>query len=120
MTTGNPNAPNDLTKQLCSFKWDEAASKAAIRVEKIPGELDLGLTKLCVVRGVRYHDGFGKEPHGVLPLFTRALNVSSIMSGRISEIDDHEDETPYCNWHPQIASESTYRELVRKYPHMVY
>ena len=30
------------------------------------------------------------------------------------------EEVPYCIWHPAMASEETYRELVRQYPNMAY
>ncbi|KAH0046420.1 hypothetical protein KCU78_g36, partial [Aureobasidium melanogenum] len=38
--------------------------------------------QLCVVRGIRHHDGYGKELSDVLPMSARALNARSIMSGR--------------------------------------
>ncbi|KAF7187704.1 hypothetical protein HII31_11043 [Pseudocercospora fuligena] len=41
------------------------------------------------------------------------------MSNRIPVIDSDE-EIPYCIWHPQTASEETYRQLVKRYPAMVY
>ncbi|KAK7741777.1 hypothetical protein SLS53_004841 [Cytospora paraplurivora] len=31
-----------------------------------------------------------------------------------------EDDVPYCIWHPEVASESTYRELARRFPQMIY
>ncbi|KAK8061573.1 hypothetical protein PG994_007939 [Apiospora phragmitis] len=31
-----------------------------------------------------------------------------------------EEERPYCIWHPDLASEDTYRQLVRRYPEMRY
>lgn len=68
---------------------------------------------------MRYCDGFGEELRGVLPIFTRALNARSIMSNRIPD-KMLDDEVPYCIWHPQTASESTYRELFRRYPDMAY
>lgn len=30
------------------------------------------------------------------------------------------EEFPYCIWHPEVASEATYRELARRYRQMVY
>ncbi|KAJ5494690.1 hypothetical protein N7463_010777 [Penicillium fimorum] len=30
------------------------------------------------------------------------------------------EEFPYCIWHPDTASEATYRELAKRYPHMKY
>jgi hypothetical protein len=99
--------------------WDKDACTKAIQGEEIPQALGLPLTRLCVVRGIRHHDGYGKELYDVLHTFARALNSRSIMSGCIPEIKS-EAETPYCIWHPQIASEDTYRRLVQVNPHMVY
>ncbi|KAH8910646.1 hypothetical protein BR93DRAFT_923352 [Coniochaeta sp. PMI_546] len=81
--------------------------------------LGLTLMRLCLVRGIRYHRGFGEELRGVLPEFTRALNARSIMSGVIPEMS-RPDEFPYCIWHPETASEDTYRQLVQRYPSMAY
>lgn len=110
---------DDIQTRLRLFKYDRNACKAAIYGERIPHALGLPLTRNCVVRGIRYHDGFGEELRGVLPMFTRALNARSIMSDHIPAMDS-EVEFPYCIWYPQVASEATYRELVRKYPGMTY
>lgn len=110
---------NDIRNRLRLFKYDRNACKAAINGEKIPHALGLPLTRHCVVRGIRYHHGFGEELRGTLPKFTRALNARSIMSNHIP-VMDNDKEFPYCIWYPQAASEATYRELVCKYPKMAY
>lgn len=93
----------------------------AIRGQKIPKALGAKVTQRCVIRGIRYHPGFGVELRGLLPEFTRALNAQSIMSNQIPNMDgNHLEEFPYCIWHPQTASEDTYRELARRYPCMKY
>lgn len=111
------NSPEDFAKRIRTFLWNKDACRKAIQGEEIPQALGLPITRLCVVRGIRYHDGYGKELYDVLPIFARALNARSIMSGRIPEIMS-EEETPYCIWYPQIASEVTYRRLVQAHPHM--
>ncbi|KAH0383237.1 hypothetical protein KCU89_g17422, partial [Aureobasidium melanogenum] len=113
------SSPEDFAKRIRTFLWDKDACTKAIQGEEIPQALGPPLTRLCVVRGIRHHDGYGKELHDVLPMFARALNSRSIMSGCIPDIKS-ETETPYCIWHPQIASEDTYRRLVQVNPHMVY
>lgn len=109
----------DIHNRLGLFKYDRNACKAAIHGEKIPHALGLPLTRHCVVRGIRYHHGFGEELRGTLPKFTRALNARSIMSNHIPVINN-DKEFPYYIWHPEVASEATYRELVHKYPKMAY
>jgi hypothetical protein len=44
------------------------------------------------------------------------------MSNQIPDLNPSErpEEVPYCIWHPDVASEDTYRQLVRRYPEMAY
>ena len=42
------------------------------------------------------------------------------MRNKIPAINDLVNDIPYCIWHPEIATEATYRQLVRQYPHMCY
>ena len=108
-----------LEDRLDIEQYSRAACLAAIRGEKVPHALGQPLHIFCIVRGIRYHPGFGHELRGVLPIFTRALNARSIMSNVIPNLESP-DEVPYCIWHPVTASEETYRELARRYPHMAY
>lgn len=55
----------------------------AICGQCIPQDLGEDITCLCVIRGIRFHPGFPKELHGLLPEFTRALNARDIMSNKI-------------------------------------
>ena len=119
MTDPSRITTEEMAARLSLYKYSEAACRAAIRGEKIPHELGQPLIRLCLVRGIRYCDGFGEELRGVLPEFTRALNARSIMSNRIPDMRE-DDEVPYCIWYPQVASKATYRELARRYPHMAY
>jgi hypothetical protein len=116
------NAADDIATRLGDYKYSAAECRAAIHGKRVPYSLGLSLIRLCIIRGIRYHAGFGEELRGVLPAFTRALNARSIMSDRIPDMssDAEADDVPYCIWHPQTASEATYRELVHRYPRMVY
>ncbi|KAK1590825.1 uncharacterized protein LY79DRAFT_579572 [Colletotrichum navitas] len=49
--------------------------------------------------------------------FARARNAQLIMSNAIPEITT-DDDTPYCIWYPDVASEETYRQLAKRYPDM--
>ncbi|KAK4496946.1 hypothetical protein PRZ48_011395 [Zasmidium cellare] len=111
---------SDMLGRLHIKKYSKAEATAAIRGERIPDALGLPLLRLCTIRGIRYHDGFGQELRGVSPEFTRALNAREIMSDRIPHIENLGEETPYCIWYPEVASEETYKQLVKKYPHMAY
>ncbi|OBT51233.1 hypothetical protein VE04_09110 [Pseudogymnoascus sp. 24MN13] len=95
---------------------------AAIRGEKLPNDLSLEATRLCIIRGIRYHPGFATELYSLgdqYPELIRALNARSIMSNIIPNMKKAH-EFPYCIWHPNVASESIYRELARRYPQMRY
>lgn len=87
-------------------------------VKKLPHALESPTTRLCIIRGIRYHNGFATELYSQdreYPEFTRALNARSIMSGTIPDMNEPH-EFPHCIWHPDIASEATYRELAQRYP----
>lgn len=100
----------DLSKDDCL---------AAIHGKRVPKVLGPETARICVVRGIRYHDGFATDLHGTAPEFTRALNARAIMSNRIPEMASYE-ECAYCIWHPETATEETYRRLARKYPQLRY
>jgi hypothetical protein len=108
-----------LKQRLRVKKFDFEACLAAIRGQEIPVGLGHPLHRIAITRGLRHHAGYGRELRGVLPEFTRALNAQDIMNNSIPDIQSAED-TPYCIWHPTTASETTYRELARRYPSMAY
>lgn len=108
-----------LKDRLLVAKYSRGACLAALRGEDIPHALGDPVHRLCVIRGIRYHHGFANELRGILPVFTRALNARSIMSNVIPNFESP-DEVPYCIWHPETATEKTYRELARRFPHMAY
>ncbi|KAJ0419521.1 hypothetical protein BJY00DRAFT_313910 [Aspergillus carlsbadensis] len=64
-----------------------ADQTAALKGEAVPPSLLNFVTVRCLVRGIRYHDGFAKELHNNLeqPMITRALNARAIMSNRVPE-----------------------------------
>ncbi|OBT42109.1 hypothetical protein VE00_06516 [Pseudogymnoascus sp. WSF 3629] len=102
--------------------YNEEECSAVIRGEKLPHALASPTTGLCIIRGIRYHPGLATELYSQgkeYPEFTRALNARSIMSGTIPDMNEPH-EFPYCIWHPDIASETAYRELAQRYPQMRY
>ncbi|CAG8894803.1 unnamed protein product [Penicillium egyptiacum] len=73
------------------------------------------MARLCMVRGIRTHDGFAQELHGHLPEFTGALNARAIMSNRVPNMRSP-DDFPYSFWHPDIPVCSALLDLVGRYP----
>lgn len=110
-----------ISERLLIQQYNADDCLAVIQGERVPVALGLPLIRLCVIRGIRYHPGFATDLHGTLPEFTRALNARLIMSDFIPDLDDApEEEIPYCIWHPEVASELTYRRLVQRFPRMSY
>jgi hypothetical protein len=115
------NEAVNLIERLNIKEYSAADCLASIRGERLPRAMGFSLTRHCVVRGIRYHHGFGQELRGIRDEFTRALNARSIMSNIIPDMNpDRPEQFPYCIWHPDVASEDTYRELARRYPQMAY
>ncbi|KAH6679950.1 hypothetical protein F5X68DRAFT_244879 [Plectosphaerella plurivora] len=78
----------------------------------------------CIIRGIRHHPDFAnalRRETWVLqyPALLRAINARDIMNDIVPSMETDE-EVPYCIWHPEIASEATYRALAERYPHMRY
>lgn len=115
------NQTSGLMERLSIKEYNADDCLASIRGERLPHAMGLSLTRLCVVRGIRYHHGFAQELRGTSDEFTRALNARSIMSNIVPDMNpDRPEEFPYCIWHPDVASEATYRDLARRFPQMAY
>jgi hypothetical protein len=98
---------SDLMERLLIKKYSRDECLAALRGQQVPQALGLSLLRLCTVRGIRHHPGFGHELRGVSPEFTRALNARSIMRNSIPDLDaSRQEEIPYCVWHLQTTSEA--------------
>src|SRR6187399_493751 len=102
------NLENILERQV----YDPEQAAAALRGARIPNGVSFPVVRFAVIRGIRYHPSYGQELRGLTPEFTRALNARSIMSNKIPVMDKPED-VPYCIWPPDLATEYTYRQLVR-------
>ncbi|PVH82850.1 hypothetical protein DL98DRAFT_652856 [Cadophora sp. DSE1049] len=70
-----------------------AECSAAIRGQAVLLNLGLEITRLCTIRGIRYHAGFGLQLHGLpeYPEFTRALDARRIISNEIPNMGQPED-----------------------------
>lgn len=112
-------ASDELSARLAKHDVDLASCISAMRGEQVPWALGSPLTQLCLVRGMRYHTGFALELQSATPTLVRAWNARRIMSNEVPDMTCPE-HIPYCIWHPDVATESTYRSLVQRYPHMRY
>lgn len=73
-----------MTSPRPLYGLDHSGSNlAAIQGKRVPDDPTNQIARLCVVRGIRTHDGFAQELHGHLPEYTRALNARAIMSNRV-------------------------------------
>lgn len=102
---------------------------AAIRGEKVPEERDGTYARASLIRGIRCHFSFAesqavKDICATCPEFARARNARLIMSNVIPGPEDMTDSNktrqPYCIWHPDLATEETYRQLAQRFPSMRY
>lgn len=117
-----------LTERLESDEFVREDILDALHGERLPDHLGYPLIKLCVIRGIRYSLSFAESEAQPLrglaehPEFTRAINARTIMSNQIPDMDlaTHPEEAPYCIWHPDVASEDTYRKLATRYSQMRY
>lgn len=112
-------ADKTLQERLLVADYSRKTCLAGLNGEAVPYALGDPIHRLCTIRGIRYHASFGEELRSLLPEFTRALNARAIMSNEMPKMDLPE-EIPYCIWQPEIASEHTYRQLVRDYPNLAY
>ncbi|KAM7182802.1 hypothetical protein V8F33_014009 [Rhypophila sp. PSN 637] len=115
------SSDNDLGARLRvgNESVERDACIAAMQGLRVPHELGSPLMQYCLIRGMRYHEGFGEELRLAKPAFSRAWNARCIMSNTIPDITDPK-HIPYCIWHPNVADETTYRTLAQRYPQMRY
>lgn len=81
----------------------------------------------AVIHGIRHHLSFAQLSAVVAvcqrpeyAVLARARNARLIMSNIVPEMGDDDAVLPYCIWHPETATEETYRKVVRAYPHLKY
>ncbi|EFQ99543.1 hypothetical protein MGYG_02556 [Nannizzia gypsea CBS 118893] len=99
----------------------------ALEAEGVPMDLSSDTARWCVVRGIRTSYEYATSPEVTrickdmdIPQFARARNARLIMSNVIPEEMEDAQVQPYCIWIPGFASAETYRELVYRYPAMLY
>ncbi|RAO67849.1 uncharacterized protein BHQ10_003861 [Talaromyces amestolkiae] len=115
---------NNMEDRLRSLAFDMREAKDALHGKTVPKSLGRKVTRLCVIRGIRYHEQFAKHPdleriRQYVPEISRAINARAIMSNKIPSMPETQ-ERPYCIWHPEVASQDTYRKLWHQYPDMAY
>lgn len=102
---------------------------AALRGEKLPDAetLERGWENHAVIHGIRHSLSFAQSPEVIAvcqqpehAAFARARHARLIMSNIVPDIPDDATQFPYCIWHPDVASEETYREVASRYPRLKY
>lgn len=106
----------NMKDRLRSLTFDMREARDALRGKAIPKSLGRRVTRLCVIRGIRYHEQFAEHPdleemRKYVPEISRAINARAIMSNKIPSMTEARDK-PYCIWHPQLATQDTYRKLL--------
>ncbi|QGI84466.1 hypothetical protein CEK26_011183 [Fusarium fujikuroi] len=96
----------------------------AIRGDGVPRLLEDRDSRAALIRGIRLHYHLAmsepvKRLSSSMPQVARARNARRIMSNDIPERMTAEEQ-PYCIWHPEMATEDTYRSLASKFPDMRY
>lgn len=121
---------------------EKVAARLAISGDGIPLRLDHPVSRAAAIRGIRSHIEYAESPEITElcasenahrnPDFTRARNARLIMSNIIpapeelglemenGQHDPQRTRVPYCIWHPEFATEDTYRALAARYPDMRY
>ena len=122
-------SPPSMTSLLERVTYSSPDCSAALRGTSLPQHLGNDVVRLALVAGIRKHVGLARLPQladlcahsSAQNVFARARNARLIMSGEIPAQDMMgEDCLPYCIWHPDVASEDTYRALATQYPSMKY
>ncbi|KAF9870334.1 hypothetical protein CkaCkLH20_12181 [Colletotrichum karsti] len=77
-----------------------------------------------LVHGIRHSKGFAMSSEvtnvcSKSDRYARARNARLIMSNIVPDMTSQAVK-PYCIWYPDVATEDTYREPVRRYPEMRY
>ncbi|KAF6839929.1 hypothetical protein CPLU01_01526 [Colletotrichum plurivorum] len=113
-------------KLLQILQNDPAISALPDWQSTVVRETQRAVSRTCaaLVHGIRHHEKFALSPEVTEvcsrdPLFARARNARLIMSNIVPDMET-DDTKPYCIWHPDLASEDTYREVARRYPDMRY
>ncbi|OKL59807.1 hypothetical protein UA08_04953 [Talaromyces atroroseus] len=117
-------ADNSFRDRLRLLAFSLGEARDALCGKAVPVALGRRVTRLCVIRGIRYYEQFAEHPdleqlRQYVPEISRALNARAIMSNKIPSMPEARDR-PYCIWHPQVASQDTYRKLWQQYPDMSY
>ncbi|GJC89923.1 hypothetical protein ColLi_12761 [Colletotrichum liriopes] len=80
--------------------------------------------KHLLVHGIRHFEAVATSSEvthacSSSDLLSRARNARLIMSNIVPDMASQAVK-PYCIWYPDVATEDTYREIVRRYPEMRY
>ncbi|KFZ15063.1 hypothetical protein V501_02896 [Pseudogymnoascus sp. VKM F-4519 (FW-2642)] len=118
-----------ITCRLGKTDFSSVDCESALKGQKLLENLGHMTVRLCLISGIRHHLAFARSPEVTelcrtagQEIFARARNARLIMSDEVpgSELMGNKAFYPYCIWHPDVASEDTYRKLAAAYPDMRY
>lgn len=119
-----------LAARLKRVTYSRPDCRAALRgTTSLPQNLGNDVVRLALVAGIRRSVGLARLPEladlcahgGAQDVFARARNARLIMSGEVPARDMMgEGRLPYCIWHPDVATEDTYRTVATQYPELRY
>lgn len=118
-----------ITRRLSQTDFSPVDCESALKGQKLPENLGHMAARLCLISGIRHHLAFARSPEVTdlcrtagQEIFARARNARLIMSEEVpgSELMGNKALYPYCIWHPDVASEDTYRKLAAACPDMRY
>lgn len=111
------NGDDAASMHLAALRGQELSDAALLRSKQ---------GRQAVIHGIRHHLSFAQLPPVVAlcqqPEYTalaRARHARLIMSNIVPEMGD-DAVLPYCIWHPETATEETYRNVAKMYPHLKY
>ncbi|KAJ6780967.1 hypothetical protein PWT90_05392 [Aphanocladium album] len=128
----SPSSPRSDSSEDSGASHDAVSASThldALRGLRLPsaGILRSGHETHAVIHGIRHHLSFAQSQEVIaacqLPehaAFARARHARLIMSNIVPDMGPEEGVYPYCIWHPDVATEGTYREVARRYPRLKY
>ncbi|KAL5344668.1 hypothetical protein ACLOAV_010360 [Pseudogymnoascus australis] len=118
-----------ITGRLRQTDFRPVDCESALKGQKLPEDLGHMTARLCLISGIRQHLAFARSAEVAdlchtpgQEIFARARNARLIMSDEVpgSELMGNKAFYPYCIWHPDVATEDTYRRLAAACPDMRY
>ncbi|UQC83948.1 uncharacterized protein CLUP02_09444 [Colletotrichum lupini] len=121
---------DDLPLNAATFQRSTATKEtrhrtsaaASIMAQVLARHCEFGNEATAMISSFTATDTTKVSPNHICKIFDRyagARNARLIMSNMIPDMA-YQAVVPYCIWHPDVATEETYRKLYYRYPEMRY